>query len=106
VNVNAIVFPVEPLPTFAVVVVSVPAPSAESTVMLGELERFVNVPLLVDFSCVVQLAAPAVVGAVAPGPLEALLPYVIFNVLFADRDKLDTVIVRLLTDRLPVDAVV
>ena len=66
VYVNTIVFPVEPFPTFDVVVVSVPEPSAAYTLIDGELAKFVNVPPLVDISWPCHVAAPAVVVAVAP----------------------------------------
>jgi hypothetical protein len=44
------------------------------TVMTGDLARVVSVPLEVDFSVAIHVAAPTPVVAVAPGPLAAFEP--------------------------------
>jgi hypothetical protein len=74
VYVNVIVFPVEPLLTELVGVVSVPEPSPERTLMLGEEARFARLPADVDFSCACHVCAPAEDVAVAPGPPLAVEP--------------------------------
>jgi hypothetical protein len=74
VYVKVIVFPVDALFTEAVGVVSVPDPSAEATVMLGDEARFVSVPPEVDFSCPCHVCAPLEDVAVAPGPPPDVSP--------------------------------
>src|SRR5205085_5219596 len=74
VYVKVMVFPVEPFATFDVPVVSVPVPSAASTVMLGDEERFVSDPPDVDFSVACHVCTPVVDVAVAPGPPEPVSP--------------------------------
>ena len=74
VYVKVMVFPVEPFATFDVPIVSVPVPSAASTVMLGDEERFVSDPPDVDFSFDCHVCAPVVDVAVAPGPPEPVSP--------------------------------
>jgi len=92
--VNVIVLPVEPASTDEVAVVNVPDPFAELvTVMDGEVARLVRMPPLVDFSCPCQVCAPVVVVAVAPGPLDAVLPYTIVSVAPPAKVTPDTVIV-------------
>jgi hypothetical protein len=71
----------------------VPAPSAAYTVMLGEEAMPVSEPADVDFSCVVQVCAPVVDVAVAPGPPLLVSPYVIVKVDAAASVSEDTVIV-------------
>jgi hypothetical protein len=61
--------------------------------MLGCEAMFASEPADVDFSCVVQVCAPVVDVAVAPGPLLAVDPYVIVNVLPAARVSDATVMV-------------
>jgi hypothetical protein len=63
------------------------------TVMLGDAARLVSVPPADDFSCAVHVCAPAGTGAVAPGPPEAVLPYVIVIVAPPASVTLETVIV-------------
>jgi hypothetical protein len=106
VYVNVIVFPLEPFATFDVGVVSVPVPSAASTVMLGDDARFVSDPADVDFSFACHVCAPVVDVAVAPGPPEPVSPYVIVNVLPPATVSEETVIVWPETERLPELAVV
>jgi hypothetical protein len=76
------------------------------TVMLGEDARFVSAPPASDFSCAVQVCAPAVTGAVAPGPPDAVLPYVIVIVAAPASVTLETVIVWPEAETVPVPAVV
>ena len=102
-------FPVEVANTDDVGVVSVPDPSGESTtVMDGDDATFVSVPPLVDFSWACQVCAPSADVAVAPGPPEVLLPYVIVPVAPLDSVTPDTVMVcpDTLTVPLSSDAVV
>ena len=75
-----IVLPVDALLTEPVGVVSVPEPSAASTVMLGDDARFVSVPPEVDLAWACQVWAPLDDVAVAPGPPPAVEPYVIVKV--------------------------
>ena len=56
--------------------VIVPVPSAAYTVIDGEAPMFVNVPRLEERSLIVQVAAPVVDVAVAPGPPPLVSPYV------------------------------
>jgi len=74
VYVNVIVFAVDEVLTEPVAVVSVPDPSAERTVILGDEPRFVRLPPEVDFCCACHACAPADDGAVAPGPPLAVEP--------------------------------
>src|SRR5947209_19973293 len=74
VYVKVIVFPVEALFTAPVPVVSVPEPSAASTVMLGDEPRFVRLPPDVDFAWACHVCAPDDEVAVAPGPPPAVDP--------------------------------
>jgi hypothetical protein len=69
--------------------------------MLGDDAMLVSVPLAVDFSCVVQVCAPVLAGAVAPGPPLPVSPYVIVNVLPAASVSEETVIVLPATERVP-----
>jgi hypothetical protein len=48
--------------------------------MLGDDAMLVSEPFDVDFSCVVQVCAPVLDAAVAPGPLPLVSPYVIVSV--------------------------
>ena len=105
VYVKVMVFPVEPIATVLVPDVSVPDPSAAYTVMLGDDEMFASEPFEVDFSCVVQVCAPVVEVAVAPGPPLAVDPYVIVKVLPAARVSEETVIVLPATESVPALAV-
>ena len=66
----------------------------------------VSVPPLVEASLVVHVAEPAVVDAVAPGPVDALLPYTTVDVALPARVMPDTVIVCALTETLPLLVVV
>jgi hypothetical protein len=91
--VNVIVLPVDEVFTELVGVVSVPEPSDESTVTLGDDERFVRLPANVDFSCACHVCAPAEDVAVAPAPPLAFDPYVIVTVLPAARVSDETVMV-------------
>ena len=74
VYVNVIVFPVEALFTEPVGVVSVPEASAERTLTLGDVARFVSEPPDVDFSFACHVADPPLLGAVAPGPPLLVAP--------------------------------
>ena len=74
------VFPVEEAVVVPGATVNVPLPSAANVVTLGELARFVAVPVGVDFSCVVNVAAPVAGGATGPGPPDPFEPYVIAQV--------------------------
>ena len=76
---------------------------AGATVMLGDVPRLVSAPPTVAFDFAVQVAAPAVEGAVAPG---APLPYVIVIVAPAASVMVDTVIVWAATETVPVVATV
>src|SRR5207302_6521349 len=58
VYVKVIVLPVDALLTEPVPVVSVPEPSPDRTVMLGEEPRFVRLPPAVDFSWACHVCAP------------------------------------------------
>ena len=74
VYVKTTVWPVEPLPTELVGVVSVPEPSAERMVRLGEEARSVSAPPELERSFASQLWAPALVDAVAPAPPPLVEP--------------------------------
>jgi hypothetical protein len=104
--VNVIVFPVDAVLTEPVGVVSVPEPSADRTLMLGEEPRLVRVPPEVDFSCACHVCAPADEVAVAPGPPLAVEPYVIVMVDPPESVTLETVIVCPEAETVPVLAVV
>src|SRR5205814_8301036 len=106
VHVNVIVLPVDALFTAPVGDVSVPEPSEERMVMLGDEPRFVRLPPEVDFSCACQVWAPAEEVAVAPGPPPAVDPYVTVMVEPAASVRLETVIVWLETETVPELAVV
>ncbi len=93
VYVKVIVRPVCALLTEPVGVVSVPEPSAASTVMLGEAPRFASELVASDFSCACQVCAPPTDGAVAPGPPPAVEPYVIVKVLLPASVSGETVMV-------------
>jgi hypothetical protein len=77
--------PVDANGTEVVGVVRVPEPSAALTVMLGEEARLASEPPPEDFSCACHVCAPVEEVAVAPGPPLPVLPYVIVNVLPAER---------------------
>ncbi|HTL23332.1 MAG TPA: hypothetical protein VL281_04780 [Mycobacteriales bacterium] len=96
-----IVFPVDEVFTAPVGVVSVPEPSDESTVMLGEEPRFARLPAEVDFACACHVCAPDEDVAVAPGPPLAFDPYTIVNVLPAATVSDETVIVLPPTESVP-----
>src|SRR5262249_21776626 len=96
-----IVLPVDDALTAPVPVVSVPEPSPERTVMLGEELRFARLPAAVDFACACQVCAPADEGAVAPGAPPPVAPYVLANVWPAARVRDETVIVPLATLSVP-----
>src|SRR5262249_2775488 len=66
--------PVEAGATVVGNTVSVPVPSADTTVTIGETPRAVSVPPADDFSCVVNVLEPPVPGALAPGPPEPVSP--------------------------------
>jgi hypothetical protein len=106
VYVNVIVFPVDALLTEPVGVVSVPDPSAESTLMLGEAPRLVSEPPEVDFSLPCHVADPALLGAFAPGPPPLVAPYVTVSVAPPASDTLETVIVWPDTETVPLVAAV
>ena len=74
VYVKVIVRPVCEALTTEVGVVSVPAPSAALTVMLGEAARLASEPAAVDFAWACQVCAPVDEVAVAPGPPLAVEP--------------------------------
>jgi hypothetical protein len=59
------------LPPFRTTLVIV---SALLTVIDGDVARLVSVPPLVDFCCACHVCAPVLDVAVAPGPLDAVLP--------------------------------
>jgi hypothetical protein len=101
VYVNVIELPVDALLTAPVPVVSVPEPSAESTVMLGDAPRLVRLPPEVDFSCPCHVCAPAEEVAVAPGPPLAVEPYVIVKVDAPASVSDETVIVCPETESVP-----
>jgi len=75
-------------------------------VTLGDDPRFASDPPEVDFSCACQVCAPVVDVTVAPGPPPLVSPYVIVSVPPAARVTLETVIVWLETETVPVLAVV
>ena len=75
------------------------------TVMLGDDAMFVSVPAADERSCDVHVCAPAGTGAVAPGPPDPVLPYVIVSVALPARVTLETVIVCPDVDTDPVLAV-
>jgi len=74
VYVKVIVRPVWLAETPLVPLAIVPVPSAAFTVMLGWEAMSVREPADVDFSCVVQVCAPVLEVAVAPGPPPAVEP--------------------------------
>jgi hypothetical protein len=74
--------------------------------MPGEVAMFVSDPADVDFSCVVQVCAPVLEVAVAPGPPPAVEPYVIVKVLPAASVSEETVIVCPEAETVPELAVV
>src|SRR5262249_12433611 len=75
VYVNVKKSPVELLMVDVGLTVIVPDPSAPTTLTCGEpAARFVRVPPLVDLCWVVNVEAPPVEGAVAPGPPEPVSP--------------------------------
>src|SRR5579872_1521709 len=90
----------------AVDVVNVPLPLAAYTVIDGDVARFVNVPVDSVFSCACHVPTPVVLVTVAPGPADALEPYVIVSVPPPASVTPDTVTVRLDTPTVPVDDVV
>ena len=55
-------------------VVSVPDPSLDNAVMLGDEPRFARLPAAVDFPCACHVCAPDDDVAVAPGPPLAFDP--------------------------------
>src|SRR6266540_1793044 len=75
VYVNAIVLPLEPARTEPVSALSVPEPSAAFvTVIDGEVESAVSVPLGVDFSIVVNVCTPVDDDAVAFAYVTVTVP--------------------------------
>src|SRR6266508_4754202 len=70
--------------------------------MPGEEPRLVSVPPEVDLCCACQVCAPVVEVAVAPGPPPAVEPYVIVKVAPPASVTLETVIVWLDAETLPV----
>src|SRR4051794_20856445 len=106
VYVNVIVRPVWLADTALVPEVSVPEPSAAYTVMLGDEPRLASAPADVDFSCACHVCAPVLEVAVAPGPPEAVEPYVMVKVAPPASVSDETVIVWLETERVPVLAAV
>jgi hypothetical protein len=96
---------VEDVFTDPVGVVSVPDPSDERTVTLGDAARFVRLPADVDFSWPCQVWAPEDDVAVAPGPPLPFEPYVIVSVLPAASVSDATVIVLPETVSVPALAV-
>src|SRR6266571_2289774 len=79
----------------------VPEPSGESTVTEGEEASGCRLPLPVIMLLAGQLCAPAVVGAVAPGPPLRFTPYTICTELPAALFRPETVMVRSATARVP-----
>jgi len=106
VYVKVIVRPVWLAETLLVPLAIVPEPSPAYTVMLGCDAMSVAVPAEVDFSWVVQVCAPVLDVAVAPGPPLAVDPYVIVTVEAAASVSDETVIVWPDTDTVPLLAVV
>jgi hypothetical protein len=104
--VKVIVRPVAALFTEPVGVVSVPEPSAATTVTLGDEPRFASELAEVDFACTCQVCAPLDEGAVAPEPPLPVFPYVIVKVEPPASVKEETVIIWLATETVPALAVV
>ena len=76
------------------------------TVMLGDAPRFVSDPPDEDFCWPCHVWLPAAVGAVAPAPPPAVEPYTIVMVAPPERVTLETVIVWVATETVPVLEVV
>ena len=71
------VWPVAPLATLAVGVVSVPVPSAALIVIVAPLARFVRVPPTSVFSLPVKLAVPVPAGTVTVAYVSVTWPLAI-----------------------------